>query len=282
MANEFLTGFDGAMPPSEESGAMPLLGLREPVSQAPIVMPRKGGIPDGMLIRLQGSDKYAVIVGGIDNTRAWQLLPVDPQRKRALITLPDSINGNANAIQTLAVGNPAAGANFSSSPSPFNTFQLIGLSFTLTTAIAVASRVSSVSIGGLVLSPPVSQAASLAYTYNYILGASQAFVGTTVTVGLPAITLTAGALIASLIGNIQAADQISGITLYYISEVQPGIVIGPQPQVDNGVGYPLLQNDNLPPLEFTSKGALYGIASQAGVIQVAILVERYGDGTPVN
>jgi hypothetical protein len=61
---------------------------------------------------------------------------------------------------------------------------------------------------------------------------------------------------------------------------QLSIVVGPQPMVDSGLGFPVVQGGS--PLVFTSKGALYAIASTATPVAVAVLVEKYNSGTPVN
>jgi hypothetical protein len=148
-------GFDQTSPMlnKQDSGAMPLLGLREGLSNEPQSKIQRANLLDGVLSRTQGSDKYAVINTVIDNKQAYQLLPADYDRCVATIVVPAN-GGSLN------------------------------------------------------------------------------------------------------------------------------IVVGPQPLVDNGIGFPIVQGGS--PLVFTSKGALYAIASSATGVPVAVLVEKYNSGTPVN
>lgn len=285
-----MRGFDTSPPQGSrmpDNGVQPLHGFREAVTEdtePSHTMQKQGN--DGVSVLVRASDKYASIITAIDNTQAYQLLPVDPYRKRALIILPDAIPGNNNPVQSLVVANPAAGAQFSANPSPNNPFSVVAVAYTLTTSAAVANRLAMLNLGALPFMAPIVQAASTGIAYTFAQGVPSQHITSTsfTTVPIPgnALLLAAGTLISSSILSMDVADQISAITIYYTSEIQNGIVIGSQPTVDNGVGYPLFQDNNLPPLEYTSKAALYAKASQAGIIQIALLVERFNDGTPVN
>lgn len=107
------------------------------------------------------------------------------------------------------VGNPAAGAQFSANPSPNAPFSIVSVAYTLTTAAAVANRVAGVLVAGLGSFNSFTQTASASFGYGFFPGAPQA----TGVAPIPAGPFPAGTLIASDVTGLQAADQISGISI---------------------------------------------------------------------
>lgn len=111
----------------------------------------------------------------------------------------------------LAVANPAAGAQFSANPSPGAPFTLAGIAYTLTTSATVANRQAGIAVAGLVSFANVTQTATLVEPYSFFPGAPT--VANTVEVALPTGPFPAGTLVASDVTGLQAADQISAISL---------------------------------------------------------------------
>ena len=120
----------------------------------------------------------------------------------------------------LPVNNPAAGQNFSANPSPNAPFQLVAANFTFTSSATVATRVATLLLAGNIQALPYgTQSASETVPYSFtaipaptaaVISAIPGDVGS-----LPSgLVLPAGSLIASVVDNIQAADQFGAITLW--------------------------------------------------------------------
>lgn len=61
------------------------------------------------------------------------------------------------------------------------------------------------------------------------------------------------------------------------------VLIGPEPLVDAGGGYPIYAGNNVSaPFIYTSKAPLYAIGVSGIAIQLNIFLERYNDGMPIN
>lgn len=123
------------------------------------------------------------------------------------------------------IPNPAAGADFII-PVPGNEdWRLLSVRATLTTSAAVANRLPT-----LVLDDQTNIGAQVAGVFAHVAStvaavdfvaengfASTAIIATTVTIGIPKWVVPGGYRIRSLTGNIQAADQWSGIS--YMVEI---------------------------------------------------------------
>jgi hypothetical protein len=109
--------------------------------------------------------------------------------------------------QTIAVASPAAGAQFSSNPSPNAPFSLVGATFTLATNATAGTRYPTLNVGALGVFTDVGQAASANTTYTFFPGATGA------QIACPAGPFPAGTQISSAVGGMQAGDQLSAISL---------------------------------------------------------------------
>lgn len=129
-----------------------------------------------------------------------------------------SVSGQG-AITSVAVTNPAAGADFSFTVPTGERLRLRSLTATLTTAVAVANRqpVLNITDGTSILFsivPTVVQTASLAVRYSWgamlgveVVGNGGLFVAEP----LPDVLLEPGFKVTSVTGAIAAADQWSAI-----------------------------------------------------------------------
>lgn len=120
------------------------------------------------------------------------------------------------------VATPAAGADFTISPNRAGDWLVRKMTITLATSAAVANRsiVVQATDGSdtyFLTSCDVVQAASLTQNYSAYEGnASYTGTGTVFMIGWPTdgLYLPQGYTLRSKIGNIQAADQLSAITLW--------------------------------------------------------------------
>lgn len=131
-----------------------------------------------------------------------------------------SVSGIGAVSVVTAVGNPAAGADWSFVVPA--TRQLICVTALLTTAVAVANRTPQLKLATatpvtIVLSPLApAQVASLADTYVWFPGAPlSAAAAATITAPIPTVTLAANSTIGTVTAGIQAADQWSAIVLTF-------------------------------------------------------------------
>lgn len=131
---------------------------------------------------------------------------------------PSAASGVTSTV--VAVGNPAAGADWSYALT--RPMTLIAVQATLTTAIAVANRQPQLKLATstpatLFLSPlTVAQAASLADTYVWFASAPLTTVASaTATSPIPTITLGTGWTVATQTTALQGADQWSSIVLTF-------------------------------------------------------------------
>lgn len=119
----------------------------------------------------------------------------------------------------VAVGNPAAGADWSVIPGTSLVTKLHGAVFVLTTAVAVATRTVRLQIkaGASVVYESVAastQVASLAYSYFATSGPYATTSPTDVAIGFsPGLVVPPGYSIGTATLNLQAADQYSAIYL---------------------------------------------------------------------
>jgi len=130
-------------------------------------------------------------------------------------------------VVTLQLANPAAGAEWSTSVPIHTRWQLLGIRAALATSSGASSRqVVFVIDDGVTTQIPIysaqQQAAALSYTYNAYPGAESGFI--TAALGAhqvylalsPLAFLTSGWRVRSSTANIQAVDQWSGVTLYFM------------------------------------------------------------------
>lgn len=128
----------------------------------------------------------------------------------------------AHRVVTDQVPSPAAGADWSFTPSQTDRVLLLSVTGLLTTAVAVANRRPALALkdqNGLVYWSADSvypQAASLAVTYSWARGASNPPAAAIVTLErvalpLPWLRLQPNDTVESLTAAIAAADQWSGI-----------------------------------------------------------------------
>ncbi len=134
----------------------------------------------------------------------------------------NNFDQNIFDVRTFTEANPAAGANFSYSPENNTILQVISLGFLFTAAAGGAGRQITIlgADGGNAFSVSGADdlhAASAAITYFWSKGFNVDFdlpTGTTAIHPLPdCFFLMPGNTLESLIGGIQAGDQISGIQL---------------------------------------------------------------------
>ncbi len=124
-------------------------------------------------------------------------------------------------VRSVQVGNPAAGADFTTTVPTGARWELVGVSAKLSTGIGVANRIANIVITDGVnqlfeSTANVAQAASLADIYTYAEGAQvfNALSEGLLLAPLPSGNrLLAGWVISSATVNIQAADQWSQISL---------------------------------------------------------------------
>lgn len=134
--------------------------------------------------------------------------------------LQDSTDGQGQ-LKTIQLGNPAAGAEFLYTVAPIIRERLIGICFTLTTAVAVATRGVRIVVDdgtNKIFQAPANgtQAASLVQIYNGgAFPTNPAAIGGEFFVPFPPdLRILGGGRVRSLTNNIQAADQYSLINLY--------------------------------------------------------------------
>lgn len=127
---------------------------------------------------------------------------------------------STGAFRRIAVGNPAAGLDWSLIQPQNVRWVLRGVTAVLTTAVAVANRNARLRIQADVtainrlLPSPADQAASLAITYGTAAGfqaGSAAAAANTWGMDVPVMLDNGAGQIGSLTANIQAADQWSNI-----------------------------------------------------------------------
>jgi len=123
-------------------------------------------------------------------------------------------------LQSLAIGNPAAGADWSQTVPTAARWLVRGGTATLVTAIAVATRQVAIVIDDgantlMTIEAGVSQAASLTQIYSLLPGqTTSTLISTQLPIYLPPdLRLLAGWRIRTSTGAIQAADQWSAIRL---------------------------------------------------------------------
>jgi hypothetical protein len=123
-------------------------------------------------------------------------------------------------MRSIAIANPAAGADWTETVPAGVAWILRAATATLTTAVAVATRQVDLQVTdatpNLLLSSPggTSEAASLADAYSWFNGGGSASVALSVTGGLPAeFRCPAGWIIKATTANIQAGDQWSKVVL---------------------------------------------------------------------
>lgn len=131
-------------------------------------------------------------------------------------------------VRWKGVGQPAAGADWTDKVISGANVRIVGITATLTTAVAVATRIPALQLkmrdGSLVAvlnTDTGGQAASLAHTWSWVIGASapQTF-GTFHVSPLPDVVLPDGATVGTVTTAIQAADQWSAIVVSY--DTDPG------------------------------------------------------------
>jgi hypothetical protein len=117
------------------------------------------------------------------------------------------------SAQLVPVATPAAGAEFSVSPSPNSPFNIVAAQYTLATSATAGSRDPGLAIGPLFAWSDATQAASLTTTYSWWPGSVATVGGATVGPGIPPGPFPAGTIVASNIFAIEPGDQVSAITL---------------------------------------------------------------------
>lgn len=133
------------------------------------------------------------------------------------------VNPPIGEIDIVRPANPAAGTDFAYLTPNGYLYQLKSCNFTLTTAVAAANR--NVNILTQIAAAPYWragcrnwQAASLVINYSFFPGAFD-FLGAASLLQVSSIPtkhiMTANTQIISLIVNLQAADQISDISLEF-------------------------------------------------------------------
>lgn len=185
------------------SGSPMVVAAAPAASQAPLIGPMVYVVPAGCyrVVPLRGAvvSVYGVVGANYDLTTYSKPRPMD------FASIGSLAGGNPAVV---AVGNPAAGANFNAAPAA-GPFTIVGIGYTLTTSATVANRTAGVQVGGIVAAVNAPQAASLAVAYSFFPGAAE----TATTAPIPGGPFAAGTAIASLVANLQAGDQISAITL---------------------------------------------------------------------
>lgn len=123
--------------------------------------------------------------------------------------------------ETIAVSNPSAGANFTTTFDAAKRYRVINIRFTLTTSATVANRIVCLNFtdaGGNLFATAcstLSQAASLTQVYNFSAGTGSntpaaTGTGNDLTVPLPNwIEFSDATIVASAISGIQAADTVT-------------------------------------------------------------------------
>lgn len=205
------------------SGSPMVLTAAPAQSQAPLVGPGVYIVPAGCyrVVPLRGAvvTVYGVAGSSYDMTAYSKPRPMDFA----------AIAQNPSASTLVTVANPAAGANFSANPSPNAPFSVEAVMFTLTTSATVATRVALLNLAGNIQALPYGvQTASEVVPYTFAqLPAPSATVVAAIpgdTGALPAnLVLPPGSTVASGVVLLQAADQISAISLL-INTLQPQAV----------------------------------------------------------
>jgi len=134
---------------------------------------------------------------------------------------PGGIWKRCGDLQPIFITQPAAGADFTYTLPASGVYLFKSLAFQLVSSATAANRVARVSFthGGLMfceLTAALAHTASLTVRYSFFPGATLLTVVSTVLTG-PAPTdffLPGGTVIASVVGSLQATDQISAIGLF--------------------------------------------------------------------
>ena len=133
--------------------------------------------------------------------------------------LYSSVDGRGR-MRSIAIANPAAGADWSQTVPAGVTWILRAVTATLTTAVSVAARQASLQVTDatphLLLDSPggSTEAASLGDVYSWFNGGGGFIEGLSVAGGLPAeFRCPAGWIVQTKTANIQAADQWSNVVL---------------------------------------------------------------------